>query len=401
MTTEPRAIDCSGLFTLSPLHAALQADAKGLAAQFAPRAREVRQHFLDHSELHPELWAAFRSRNWSAMVPSAEDGGADGGLLGMALVLEALATENIALWMPVLSAAIAHAMQVVSPAAAGPAGLLRRVASGDAQIAMATTESQAGHNVFRTATEVFRDGADFVVRGSKSITSGLDAAEYVLVFGSAPRSQDGQRTGYTAVLLDPRAPGVTMTELPMRFREGVRQYQLELDDVRVPHENLVGAEGQGLLVMWPFTHVERVLTAALCLGLADYAITRAVQRAKGRVIAGSTAIGAHQAISHPLAALHARLEATRLFVYRAAAGFDNGTDGFTIAGQANMAKLLAADLVFDAADHAVQIFGVEAWDERNGWLDIYLDARLARSGPISNEFALNYVAEHVLGLPAG
>jgi hypothetical protein len=116
----------------------------------------------------------------------------------------------------------------------------------------------------------------------------------------------------------------------------------------------------------------------------------------GRNTMASSAI---QAISHPLASLHARSEATRLFVYRTAAAFDIDQNGSDVAGEANMAKLLTADLVFDAADHAVQVLGADAWDERTGWLDVYLDARLSRSGPVSNEFALNFVAEHVLGLP--
>jgi alkylation response protein AidB-like acyl-CoA dehydrogenase len=265
---------------------------------------------------------------------------------------------------------------------------------------MATTEPQTGHNIFRSTTEIRRDGDHFVVCGLKRITSGLDVAERVLVFGRAPKATEAQATSYTTILVDPRAPGAIMTELPMRHREGVKQYQLRLDDVRAPQEDLVGAEGQGLLVMWPFTHVERVLTAALCLGVTGYAITRSVQRAKDRVVSGTMPIGANQAIAHPLAALHARLEATRLFVYRTAARFDAEVDGFVTAGEANMAKLLAADLAFDSTDHAVQVLGAEAWDEREGWLDSYLDARLSRSGPVSNEFALNYVAQHVLGLPA-
>jgi acyl-CoA dehydrogenase len=220
-----------------------------------------------------------------------------------------------------------------------------------------------------------------------------------LVLGRTPKTEK-EGAGYTTILIDPRAPGVTMTELPMRYREGVKQYSLELDNVRVPAEDLVGVEGQGLLVMWPFTHIERVLTAGLCLGTASYAISRAVERAKARVIAGTSPIGAHQAVGHPLAGLHARLEAVRLFLYRTAARFDTRTDGSALAGQANMAKLLTSDLAFDAADHAVQVLGADAWDERQGWLDVYLDARLSKSGPVSNEFALNYIAEHVLGIPA-
>ena len=186
----------------------------------------------------------------------------------------------------------------------------------------------------------------------------------------------------------------------MRGREGVKQFRLELDEVVVPTDELVGVEGQGLLALWPFTHVERILTAALCLGGARHSIAQAVERAKERNVFGKQPIGAEQAIQHPLASLHLRLEAARLLVYRTAARFDAGADGFAIAGDANMAKVLTADLVYEAADHALQTLGADAWDERNGVLDAFLDARLARSGPISQELALNFVAQHVLGLPA-
>lgn len=384
-------------FALSPAHAQLQAEARTIAAEFGSRAREIRQHLLDHGQMHPQLWTLFRERGWPGLVLPDEYGGTGGGLLAMTLVLEAFAEQNIVLWMPVLSAAIAHAIRQAGPDIARQAWL-RRIARGEIFMAMATTEPQVGHNVFRSTTEIRRDGDHFVVRGFKRITSGLDVAERVLVFGRPPKTTADESRGYTTILVDPRAPGATMTELPMRHREGVKQYQLQLDDVRVPQEDLVGAEGQGLLVMWPFTHVERVLTAALCLGVAGYAITRSVQRARERVVSGTLPIGANQAIAHPLAALHARLEANRLFVYRTAARFD--ASGEVTAGEANVAKLLTADLAFDSADHAVQVMGADAWDEREGWLDCYLDARLSRSGPVSNEFALNYVAQHVLGLPA-
>jgi alkylation response protein AidB-like acyl-CoA dehydrogenase len=386
-------------FALPAPHDRLRADARELAAQFAPRALEVRQHFLDHSEMHPELWSAFCARGWPGLVVPAEYGGSEGGLLGMTLVLEAFAEQNIVLWMPVLSASIAHAISEVGPDVARQRWLAR-IAAGEVLLAMATTEPQVGHNLFRSATEIRREGDHFVVNGLKRITSGLDAAERVLVFGRTAKAADTEQTRYTTVLLDPRCAGARMTELPMRFREGVRQYELALQDVRVPADELVGTEGQGLVATWPFTHVERVLTAALCVGMAGWSISRSVERAKDRVVSGTLPIGADQAIAHPLAGLRSRLEAIRLFVHRTAARLDAGEDGFVVAGEANMAKLLTADLAFDAADHAMQVMGADAWDERGSWLDGYLDARLARSGPVSNEFALNFVAQHVLGLPA-
>jgi alkylation response protein AidB-like acyl-CoA dehydrogenase len=199
------------------------------------------------------------------------------------------------------------------------------------------------------------------------------------------------------VLVDPNS--AVVEELPMRLREGARQYQLTFNDVIAPAEALVGAEGQGLLVLWPFTHIERLLTAALCLGAARYCIARARIRAAERTVFGTLPIGAEQAIAHPLAAFHARLTAARLLVYRAAAQFVAGEDLAHVAAEANMAKVLTADLVFDAADRAMQTLGSQAWHEREGMIDLYLDARAARSAPISQELALSYIAEHVLGLP--
>jgi len=87
-------------------------------------------------------------------------------------------------------------------------------------------------------------------------------------------------------------------------------------------------------------------------------------------------------------------------VARAKLYLDAGADAITVAGEANMAKLLAADVLFDAADHAMQTLGAAAWDEREGMLDLFLDARAARSAPISQELALNFIAQHVLGLPS-
>ncbi len=387
-------------FTLPPLHAEAQSQAQELAARFAERHREVRLHPFEHGELHPQLWRAFSERGWPGLLVPARHGGAEGGLLAYLVVMEALAAQNLILWMPVLSAAIGHAIAEV-----GPDGTRERwlpgIAAGETFLALAVTEPDCGHNVFRTQTTVRRDGDRFVINGLKAVTSGIDLAERVLVFGRAPADEDGGAgRRFTTVLVDPNAPGIEQTELPMRGREGARQFQLTFTDVEAPLDDLVGGEGQGLLVLWPFTHIERLMTAALCLGSARYCVSRALARATGRTIFGKQPIGAEQAIQHPIARLHARIAATQLLIYRAAAKFDEGADTVEVAALANMTKVLSADLLFDAADHAMQTLGATAWDEREGMIDLYLDARASRSAPISQELALNFIAQHVLGLPS-
>jgi alkylation response protein AidB-like acyl-CoA dehydrogenase len=384
-------------FSLPAFHGEVRAQAEALAGRFADAHREVRLYPFEHGELYPELWREINDRGWSGLLFSGEHGGSEGGLLAYVVVMEALAARNLILWMPVLGASIGHAIAEVGPDSVRDRWL-GPLASGDTFLALAVTEPDCGHNVFRSKTTVRRGDGGFVVNGLKAVTSGIDLAERVLVFGRSP-GEAGAPPQFTTVLVDPKAPGIERVELPMRWREGARQFQLTFSDVLTPAEELVGVEGQGLLALWPFTHIERLLTAALALGNASYCLSRALERARERTIFGKLPIGAEQAIQHPLASIHARIEATRLLVYRAAQRFDAGADTIAVAGEANVAKLLTADLLFDAADQAMQTLGAQAWDEREGMIDVFLDARAARSAPISQELALNYIAQHVLGLP--
>jgi acyl-CoA dehydrogenase len=386
-------------FELPPFQAGLRAQAEELAARFSERDREIRRHGLERGELHPELWREISDRGWPGLLVPTAHGGSGGGLLACVVVMEALAASNLVLWMPVLSASIGHAIAEVGPEHARRRWL-ERISSGETSLALAVTEPRCGHNVFRSRTTVRREDDRFVINGLKAVTSGIDIAERVLVFG---RTLTGFKDGppqFTTVLVDPDSPGIERIELPMRGRQGVRQFQLTFNDVEAPSDGLVGTEGQGLLTLWPFTHVERLLTSALAVGNARHCISRALVRAGERTIFGERPIGAEQAIQHPLASLHARSEATRLLLYRTARRFDAGADTVALAGEANMTKLLAADLLFEAADQAMQTLGAAAWDEREGMLDLYLDARAARSAPISQELALNHIAQHVLGLPS-
>jgi alkylation response protein AidB-like acyl-CoA dehydrogenase len=385
-------------FALPTFHTDVRTQAEELAARFADAHREIRLHPFEHGELYPELWTEFNDRGWSGLLFGSEHGGSEGRLLAYVVVMEALAARNLILWMPVLSASIGHAIARVGPDQVRERWL-GALAAGQLFLALAVTEPDCGHNVFRSKTTVRRVDDRFVVNGLKAVTSGIDLAERVLVFGRAP-AEEGAPPRFTTVLVDPNARGVERVELPMRWREGARQFQLTFSDVETPADELVGAEGQGLLALWPFTHIERLMTAALALGNASYCLSLALTRARERTIFGKQPIGAEQAIQHPLASLHARIEATRLLVYRAAQRFDAGADTMAVAGEANVAKVLTADLLFDAADHAMQTLGAKAWDEREGMIDLFLDARAARSAPISQELALNYIAQHVLGLPS-
>lgn len=381
---------------LTDAQANIRSAAAALASEFADRHREVRLSAVEGGTLHPELWSRIAAEGWPGLLVPREHGGVEGGLLACALVLEELAARNLVFWTLVLDAAIGHAIAVNGPESAR-ARWLPGLAAGETHFGLAVTEPEVGHNVFRTRTTVGRGAGGFVVDGWKAITSATDLADRVLVFGAVPGEEE--RRSFTTVLVPPEAAGLKRTEIPMGGREGVRQFRLDFDAVEVGEDELVGEEGQGLLCLWPSTHVERILLAALAVGNARYCLERSLQRATSRNVFGKHAIGAEQAIQHPLAGLRSRLQAAQLQVHHVAARFDAGVDSLLIAGEANMAKVVSSELLFDAADQAMQTLGAAAWDEREGMVDLYLDARLSRSAPISQELALDFVARHVLGLP--
>ena len=168
--------DETELFGLPLPHVELQAEARATAAVFGGRAGEVRQHLLDHGEMHPELWSAFCEHEWPGLVLPAQRDRRGAGLLGMTLVLEAFAEQGIWWWMPVLPTAISYAISVVGSEPARDEWL-ERAAGGEAFFGMAPTEPEVGHNLFGSSTEIRRDGEHFVINGLKRVTSGLDMVE--------------------------------------------------------------------------------------------------------------------------------------------------------------------------------------------------------------------------------
>jgi len=200
-------------------------------------------------------------------------------------------------------------------------------------------------------------------------------------------------------VIDAHAPGMTLTPLPMRAIDGASQWTVHLDGVRVPRENLVGDEHAGALVMFNTLNPERILVAAGACGQTEHLLDMAVGYANQRVVFGSRPIGAYQAVQHPLADVRIRLEAVRGLTYKAAAAFDAGVDPAETGAYSNMAKYLASDLAIDAADRAIQTHGGAGFSEDVGVIGYWERTRLMRTAPISKEMILNFVGEHVLGLP--
>ena len=175
------------------------------------------------------------------------------------------------------------------------------------------------------------------------------------------------------------------------------QFQVFIDDVRLPADALVGDENAGLVQLFAGLNPERIMAASFSTGLARYALDRATEYVKGREVFGAP-IGSHQAIAHPLAQSKIEIELARLMTQKAAALYEEGDD--MGAGEAaNMAKYAAAEAACDAADRAVQSHGGNGITQEYGVAGLLVAARAGRIAPVSREMILNFVGMHSLGLP--
>ncbi|WP_217139730.1 acyl-CoA dehydrogenase family protein [Streptomyces sp. AC627_RSS907] len=323
-------------------------------------------------------------------------GGGGGGISELSLVLEELGAAGNPLLMMIVSPAICGTVIARFGTEAQKQQWLPALADGSRLMAFGITEPDAGSNSHRITTTARRDGGDWVLTGRKVFVSGVDIADATLVVG---RTEDA-RTGKLkpCLFIVPRdAPGFERRQIDMELRAAEKQFELTLDDVRLPADALVGDEDAGLLQLFAGLNPERVMTAAFGIGMGRYALSRALDYARERTV-WKTPIGAHQAIAHPLAQAHIELELARLMTQKAAHLYDAGDD--LGAGEAaNMAKYAAGEACVKAVDQAVHTLGGNGLTREFGLASLVTAARVARIAPVSREMILNYVSHQTLGLP--
>ncbi|MER5522861.1 acyl-CoA dehydrogenase, partial [Streptomyces sp. NPDC002763] len=271
------------------------------------------------------------------------------------------------------------------------------LAEGSRLMAFGITEPDAGSNSHRITTTARRDGADWLLTGRKVFISGVDMADAVLIVGRTEDARTG-RLKPCLFIVPTDAEGFRKRPIDMELNAAEKQFELVLDDVRLPAGALVGeGEDAGLLQLFAGLNPERIMTAAFAIGMGRYALAKAVAYARDRTV-WKTPIGAHQAIAHPLAQAHIDLELARLMMQKAARLYDAGDD--IGAGEAaNMAKYAAGEACVRAVDQAVHTLGGNGLTREFGLASLITAARVSRIAPVSREMILNYVSHQTLGLP--
>lgn len=277
---------------------------------------------------------------------------------------------------------------------------LPQIAEGKLRLqAFGVTEPTSGSDTLNLRTTAVREGDHYIINGQKIWTSRAEHSDLLLLIArTTPREQAKTRTGGLSVfLIDMRlAQGSTGISInPIRTMMNHATTELFFDDLRVPAENLIGEEGQGFRYILSGMNAERILIAAECIGDAKWFIAKATQYAKERELFDRP-IGQNQGVQFPIARAYAQMRAAELMVHEAARKYDAGED---IGAEANMAKLLAADASWAAADMCVQTHGGFGFAEEYDIERKFRETRLYQVAPISTNMILSYLAEHVLGLP--
>ena len=284
--------------------------------------------------------------------------------------------------------------------AAQKARWLPQIAAGKLRLqAFGVTEPTSGSDTLNLRTTAVREGDHYIINGQKIWTSRAEYSDLLLLLArTTPREQAKTRTGGLSVfLVDMRlAQGSTGISInPIRTMMNHATTELFFDDLRVPAENLIGEEGQGFRYILSGMNAERILIAAECIGDAKWFIAKASAYAKERTVFGRP-IGQNQGVQFPIARCYAQMRAAELMVREAASLYEAGRD---CGAEANMAKLLAADASWAAADTCLQTHGGFGFAEEFDIERKFRETRLYQTAPISTNLILSYLAEHVLGLP--
>lgn len=273
------------------------------------------------------------------------------------------------------------------------------IAKGELRLqAFGVSEPTSGTDTLSLRTFAKRDGDHYVINGQKIWTSRAEHSDLmVLLARTSPREEAKSKTeGLSLFLVDMReVVDRGMTIKPIRTMMNYSTTEIFFDDMRIPASSLIGEEGKGFRYVLSGMNAERILIGAECIGDAKWFIEQATAYAQDRQVFGR-AIGQNQGVQFPIARCYAQMRAAELMVHHAAQLYDLGGN---VGAEANMAKMLASEASWAAADMCVQTFGGFGFAEEYDVERKFREARLYTVAPISTNLILSYLAEHVLGLP--
>ena len=389
----------SGVTPLSAHNTELHQDLRHAVAEVCHRFPDSYWRDLDRKTAYPEEFVkTLTAAGYLAALIPEEFGGSGLGVLEASIILEEInhAGGNAAAChaqMYIMGTLLRHGSD------AQKREYLPKIASGELRLqAFGVTEPTSGTDTTQLRTTAVRDGDRYVVNGQKVWISRAEHSDLMLLIArTTPIDQVKKKTdGLSVFLVDLQtAVGRGLTIRPLRTMMNHATTELFFDNLDVPVENRIGEEGQGFHYLIDGLNAERILIAAECVGDGRWFIERAVKYANDRVVFDRP-IGKNQGIQFPIARAYVNVESADLMRIKAAELFDTERP---CGAEANMAKLLAADAAWEAANMTVQTYGGYGFAEEYDVERKFRECRLYQVAPISTNLILSYIGEHVLGLP--
>lgn len=375
----------------------------------AETARKVGEQFgldywrkLDGEKRFPaEFWRAVCEAGLCGVALPEQYGGANLGMLEMALIIERLAAAG--------GGATVAQLFMINPIFGGvsvsrfgseamKADLLPKIISGEINFCMALTEPDAGSNSLEISTFATRDGNGWRLNGQKIWITGVESAQKMLVVARTTKAQDVKRRtdGLSMFIIDVARKGLTFTPIEKVGTNTLSACSVFFDDVHIDGSELVGTLDKGWHELLDVLNTERIVTTAGLVGATELAFKQAVAYASERRVFGGKPIATYQAIQFPMAQAFAEIECAKLMNYKAASLCDSG---LPYGSEANVGKLIASQAASSGIEHAMQTLGGMGFAKETHLERLWRDARLFRFAPISEQMILNFIAMQNLGMP--
>jgi len=406
-------------FTISKEIELIAKTARGIAERYPP---EYWRELDEKHEFAEDFWRDISEAGFVGAVIPEEYGGSGMGMQELLTIMDNLSSYGCGLagvWYLMITEVFVALPIVRYGTQDQKERYLPKISSGEYEGCLALTEPNAGSNTFRISTYAVKEGDEYVINGSKIFITGVDRAKVmVLVTRTTPLEKAPKKTlGITLFLVDLPNKNIKYSLIPKHGINYSGTFEVSINDLKVPEDNVLGPIDYGWYTLLDILNPERMGFAIGAVGTAELAIKKAVEYSRERVVFKDP-IGSYQSLQHPIAESYAVLQAAKLLTYKAAWLYDvkhkppedvkNGDAVMKrvlsykeVGDVANMAKVIAVENAIKAVYWSMQIFGGYGYAKETDVERWWREVNLLRVAPVTQQMALNYIAQHILGMPRG
>jgi acyl-CoA dehydrogenase len=375
--------------------------AKEIAEDFPPeywREKDLKEEFGE------EFYKAMSNAGITGIIIPERYGGSGQGMTELLIAMEELCANGCGMageWYLVLTE-VFGAMSIIRHGTEEQAQkYLPGIASGDIEFCMGLTEPDAGTNTLNTATRAKKVDGGWIINGNKTWISGADRAKGMMIIArTTPKEQAAKKAlGISLFLADMPDPAIMVSSIKKHGINYSHSCDIGINDLKVPEGALMPPLDRGWYSLLDTLNTERMSFTAAAVGIARLAMSKAIDYSKDRKVFGDVPIGSYQALQFNLAEAYAGIEAAKLMNFKASTLYDNGASVAEVGNVVNPAKVLAVESGIKAVYWAMQVFGGHGYATDNDVERWWREINLIRLAPVTQQMALSYIGEHILGMP--